>query len=523
MSSSTENGALPRRNLRARRILFSVAGAILTLILLLLTIAAALLVSAGFISVDARYVERISNDAFTDPGITAFTHVNIVDVNDSERLLLDYTVLIDGREIVEVAPADLVSVPDHATVIDSTDRYLIPGLTDAHVHIKDEDELLLYVAAGVTTVRDMWGTTGLQLTLGFPDQLEMQARTAEGSLLGPSIYTTGPIMEGVPATNPLLDTYTSPQAAVESVQWQAAQGYQFIKVYDHLSPEVYAAITTEAERHALPVVGHVPYAVGLDMVIASNQHSIEHLTGFVDSEAAALLVPEDQLMDYARQIADAGIWNCPTLVLYTRVLPATELTTLQNQPEMRYMPRWLRALWPFFTSQIRAELRYTGDDYPDAINRVNFQVMAALHDAGARFIAGTDTDNPFLIPGFSLHDELEVMVDAGLSPYEVLQAATVNAADALGAPGEFGAITPGQRADLVLLSDNPLVDITNIRLQEGVMLRGKWFNRQQLDTMLEELSRSYNPTLIDWMLPTALGAAMLFSLFVTVKLFRRRR
>jgi imidazolonepropionase-like amidohydrolase len=505
---------------RYRRLGLVIAGGLLTLMLLLFALVTGLLVSVGFISVDAAYSEQLPSELLALPGTTAFVNITVIDVQGGEPLLPDHTVIVTGGLIMSVAPTDQTLVPPGATVIDGTGRYLIPGLMDAHVHIKDIDELLLYAAAGVTTVRDMWGTTGVQLVLGFPDQLAMQRRIENGELLGPRIYAAGPIMEGVPAVNPFMDTYTTLEAARQSVSWQAAQGYQFIKVYDHLSSEVYQAIVEEAGRQNLPVIGHVPHAVGLDAAVASGQHSIEHLTGFIDPERAALLIPQDQLAAYAQRAADSGIWFCPTLVLYTRVVSDAEAAVLQAQPEMRFVPLWLRHLWPFFNSQLRDGLLYTGSDYPAAINRVNFQVMAALHDAGTRFVVGTDTDNAFLIPGFAIYDEMEGMAAAGLSPLEVLQAATVHGAALVEDHGAFGAITPGQRADLVVLSANPLDDIRNIRLQEGVMLRGRWFDRQQLDSFLDNLAHTYAPILLDWLLP-ALFVAAAASFLITRTMLRR--
>ncbi len=417
MTSTRTNTPLARRQFFNRRLVLVIVGVLLSLILLLLALVTGLLVSVGFISVDASYIEEVSPELLTVPGTTAFVNVTVINVNGGVPLLPNHTVIVEGEQIVSVAPTDQTPVPRNATVIDGTGLYLMPGLVDAHVHIKDENELLLFIAAGVTSVRDMWGTTGMQLSLGFPDQLTMQRRINQGDLFGPTIYTAGPIMEGVPAVNPLMETFTTAEAAQQSVAWQAAQGYQYIKVYDHLTPFVYDSIVTEAAAHNLPVIGHVPYAVGLDRVIASGQHSIEHLTGFVDSESAALLIEESALDQYARRAVEAGIWICPTLVLYTRVLPDDEAAVLLAQPEMRYVPLWLRALWPLFNSGLRDGLRYQGEDYPASIQRVNVQVMQALHDAGANFVVGTDTDNAFLIPGFVIYDEMEAMTAAGLSPY----------------------------------------------------------------------------------------------------------
>ena len=200
----------------------------------------------------------------------------------------------------------------------------MPGLVDSHVHIKEENELLLFLAHGVTAVRDMWGTTGMQLRLGFADQLDMRQRINQRELIGPTIYTAGPLMEGKPATSPLMPVVDTPEQAAESITWQAAQGYDFVKVYDHLNPETYEAVLATAAAEGLPVVGHVPFAVGIDRVLAGSQQTIEHLTGYIDPDAAEFIIPEEALDRYAVQTREAGVWNCPTFGVYAKVVPANE-------------------------------------------------------------------------------------------------------------------------------------------------------------------------------------------------------
>ncbi|MCP5101562.1 MAG: amidohydrolase family protein, partial [Chloroflexi bacterium] len=310
------------------------------------------------------------------------------------------------------------AIPENALVVAGNGRYLLPGLTDTHVHIKNENELLLFVAHGVTSVRDMWGTTGWQLTVGYPDQLQMRQQITDGTLLGPSIYTTGPIMEGAPATSPLMSVLDSPEAAIESVNWQAAQGYDYVKVYDHLTPEMYDAIVETAVSHNLPIVGHTPAAVGLDTVLSSGQTTIEHLTGYIDPDAAQFIIPENKLDEYAARTRKAGVWNAPTLGLFTKVVSNDGIRQLESRPELQLVPPNIRLLWPLFVQQLRKGLTYEGDDYPERIAALNTRMVQALNDANAGIILGTDTDNPYLIPGLSALEELELLVEAGLTPYQ---------------------------------------------------------------------------------------------------------
>jgi hypothetical protein len=155
-------------------------------------------------------------------------------------------------------------------VIDAAGQYLMPGLVDMHVHVREANELLQFVANGVTAVRNLWGGTGALRWMGFPDHLKMRSQVESGKLLGPTPYTSGPIMEGPPARMPLMPVFSSPEAAAESVAWQKAQGYNLIKVYDNMELEVYQATLAAAEAHRLQVVGHVPRQVGLDNVLAGG-------------------------------------------------------------------------------------------------------------------------------------------------------------------------------------------------------------------------------------------------------------
>jgi hypothetical protein len=201
-------------------------------------------------------------------------------------------------------------------LIEGRGYYLTPGLVDMHVHIQDANDLLLFAAYGVTSVRDMSGTTGFLRSMGFPDQLNLRNRIRRGELLGPTIYTAGPIMEGDPPTTPLMLVIRTPEEAASSVAWQVEQGYEYVKVYDHLSAEVYAAVLEAAREHGLPVVGHTPGEVGLEQVLAGGQVTIEHLSGYVDPDAGIFLIPEDRLQAYAEMTRQSGVWNTPTFSVY---------------------------------------------------------------------------------------------------------------------------------------------------------------------------------------------------------------
>ena len=214
---------------------------------------------------------------------------------------------------------------------------------------------------------------------------------------------------------------------------QAARGYDAIKVYDNLDAEVYRAILETAREHGLPVVGHAPLALGLEGVLGGRQATIEHLTGYLDPDAAEFLIPEDQLDAYAARTREAGVWNVPTLSLYPKNSVSPERQAeLERQPGQQYLSPARRAMNRFNYSQMSGTHTYAGENYPERIAALNRTTIHALHRAGAGLLLGTDALNPYQIPGYSAHEELAALVQAGLSPYEALRAGTHDAALALG-------------------------------------------------------------------------------------------
>jgi imidazolonepropionase-like amidohydrolase len=492
-----------------RRYLLTGAGVVLSIASLVLLY----LTNTGILNFRKPTIYGVSKETVAGVRLVVFSNVNVIPM-DSERVLPNQAVIVRDGLIEQVADQGAIDIPMNAQVIEAAGLYLMPGLVDMHVHLKEENELLLFVANGVTAVRDMWGTTGLQLWLGFPHQLQLREKVNQSQLLGPTIYAAGPIMEGEPPTMPLMPVIRTPQEARQSVAWQKAQGYEFVKVYDNLTPDTYDAILLAAREQDLPVIGHVPWQVGLDAVLAGGQLTIEHLSGYIDPEAAAFIIPVDQLDHYAALTRQAGIWNTPTIALYQKIGPGSNREQLENQPGMAYISPRMKAIWRLFATQMSKSLTYEGLDYPGRIDQIYKQMTRALHENGAGILLGTDTDNPYLVPGFSLHEELEHLVDAGLSPFEALAAGTRNAAQALGKLEEFGTIEAGKRADLLLLEANPLEDVGNANRRLGVMLRGRWLPESELQKMLVALKESYRPSTVDRLWPAALLlVGLLFSLW----------
>jgi imidazolonepropionase-like amidohydrolase len=477
-----------------------------TLIVLLLILGVLLLylTNTGVISFGKPYIRQISRELPEASPLVAFENVDLVPM-DSEQVVENQTVIVRDGVIQEIGNSDRVSIPEGAKVIDGKGKYLMPGLVDMHVHIQYENDLLLLAANGVTSVRNMWGNTGKMLRLGMPDQLELRRQIQTGELFGPTIYTAGPVMEGKPAFHPLAEVISSPQAAAQSIDWQKGQGYDFVKVYDHLSPDIYQEILDTGRENDLPVVGHVPFAIGLDGVLASGQQTIEHLSGYIDPDAVELLIPEDQLDEYAQKTKEAGVWNVVTLSEYPKSKETPEgFQRLQNQPGMKYVSPGTRMLSPLLYLMAAKAHTYQGADYPQRIAELNRQILQTLHDAGAGILLGTDAAQAYHLPGFAVHEELEMLVEAGLSPYEAIEAGTRNAAAVMGKGNEFGTIEEGKRADLLLLESNPLSNVSAIQERSGVMLRGRWMAEDELQAVLDRLAESYKPNLLERVWPLVL-------------------
>lgn len=420
--------------------------------------------------------------------IVAFTNVNVIPM-DRERVLPDQIVIVRDGHIATIGPTARVAVPPAALIVNSRGKYLIPGLADLHTHVFGGEEYLLYVAKGVTTIRNMWG---------FPSDLEWRAKIATGDTLGPTIYTAGSIIDGNPPQLRGSTAIGTPEDADRIVKAQQQAGYDFIKVYNRLQPDVYDAIVDAAHKYGIRVVGHVPLAVGLEHAIARKQASIEHLMGYpevvkADGTASpanwSSRFDDNRMRAVAKRTRDAGVWNCPTLVVQMKLeMSPAEVEAFFSQPEFRYVPPQLGRMSPAPSKDAKPlapETRRRSDS-----NRS--RMVKLLHDAGARLLLGTDTGNPYLIPGVSAHEELHLLVAAGLTPYEALRAATKDAAEFLNGLEEFGAISVGKRADMILLDDNPLKKIENSTHIAGVMVRGRWLAQTDIRRMLDEQAAAYS-------------------------------
>jgi imidazolonepropionase-like amidohydrolase len=366
-------------------------------------------------------------------------------------------------------------------VIDGTGKFLIPGLCDAHVHLRglnDEqpDLLFLHVANGVTTVLCMSGSKQV---------LRMREAIASGELLGPRIFTTGPMLGN------LSPTPRTPEEARAIVREFKNDGYDFIKVYNQIPKDSYWAIIDEAKQQDIPVIGHAVRSVGIEGAIAAGQH-VAHLEEFLYGYFQDGL-DESKIAPLAARLKDAGIVVETTLVVYHNIIRQVEdFDAMLKSPGIEYLPKSVTHTYyaeenPYIHRFDKESVTKTLQPDFDFLRKL----AKAFQTAGVRLLAATDTSTEIVIPGFALHSELQELVAAGLTAYEALSTATVNAAAFLKYPG--GTIEVGKTADAVLLRADPLQDIANTRQIDGVLARGQWLPREAIDKRLAQIKDQYKP------------------------------
>jgi imidazolonepropionase-like amidohydrolase len=397
----------------------------------------------------------------------------------------DVTVVITGDRISSVEPGGSAGTAlPAAHRIDGRGTFLIPGLWDMHVHLTATTETAcpVLVASGVTSVRDMGG----DLTL-----IDwMRGRIEQGDLVGPAIYRAGPFVDGSkPGVQDRLvvSTASDGRAAADFLK---LRGVDVIKTHTATPRDAYFALLSGARANGLHVTGHVPFTVTPEEAIEAGHHSLEHVVSLFEGTVAEMVqrrgisqeqalaeLTDDHFRSLAARMVARGTWFDPTLIAYwTR----SNQWDLVGDPRNRYISATGRESWKMFRDlpdtaemralQARAFQRFT-------------EITRVVHRGGVRFLVGTDLGGKYIFPGSSVHDELSLFVKAGLTPLEALQAATGNAAAALGIE-DSGTIRTGNVADLVLLRADPSIEITNTTRIEAVIRRGRLLERQQLDELL---------------------------------------
>lgn len=425
-----------------------------------------------------------------EPQRTIFDNVRVVAMVDGADIIAHGHVIVADGEIVAVgtgpAPADSAA----SRRIDGGGAFLIPGLSDMHVHYWDPEDGILYLANGITTVRNLTGST---------QSFALDQAARDGSIAGPRVYTSGPLIDGDPPIRSGGLVVTSPEQAIGAVRAQWASGFPAVKLYERLDADSFKAAIDEARRLEMKVFSHTPIALTIDDMLALEIDSIEHLDGYSSALVRDGFTPTQyfpwaeewanadpaKYADYAERTRDAGVWSVPTFALVYGQRYSAESEAFFVRPEMRFLSEALRDGWrssidswlarfhPFVEAEFAAKIAFVG----------------ALREAGAPVLIGTDPPNRFVIPGFAIHDEFEAFAAAGYTNEDILRIATTVAAGFIDRGETSGRIAEGYTADLVLVADDPTTDLATLRRPLGVMVAGNWYDRAALDAALEERAR----------------------------------
>ncbi len=446
---------------------------------------------------------------------TVFIHANLIPMT-AETVLPDQTVVVEGQKIFAVGPAREIKIPAKSKVINCRGTYLMPGLADMHMHLRygwrsniwPLSPLKLYLVNGVTTIR-CCGPRGKTGRYGLAWRKEIEA----GRLDGPSILTCGPGLRGHFQEDP-----------GNIVIRQKYQGFDFIKIYSFVSKKEYRTIMTKAEKMGLYTAGHIPFQVGLDGVLAQGMDEIAHIEEFLwefsnfdrrryfenEGEWMSYVIRttfdrfapylelnpkqrEQRLQDLVavivKKLEGRSIPVCTTMVL-DKIIVHKLFNPEQflRKPENRYLPA--EYLDRFRQNKDKHQLQFKGgEQFAPLKYSLDKRLLMALKAINIPLLLSTDagTGAMGIVPGFSIHDELEILTDNGFTPYEALAAGTIVASkivQRMNGKDEFGAIEPGKRADLVQLNSNPLANVSNTRKIMGVMAAGRWYDQHALARML---------------------------------------
>lgn len=456
--------------------------------------------------------------------VLVFTGVSVIDVRTGD-VQPDMSIVIEGAELRAVGKTANTAIPKESRVVDAAGKYMAPGLWDMHTHTLRRERLdrwlPLFLANGVTGIRDM----GSPLSLEMIRHLDHECQT--GQRTGPRIVANGRIFGGgflefqAPAN--------SPEEAKATVRELRASGADFIKVSSFLSRDLFFAVAAEAQRQRLAVVGHVPESVPIVEAAKAGMKTFEHSYGLLQAcssnraetareiqeaiagksgaEAVGALVrttdrlygkqgrertySERNCLETAAALGPAGMWQCPTLAVRLGFVRMVD-PELQTDARLEYMDEAMRRSWPSLGRVYGGGTPLDAASVADRRIRLEQEsrnaVVLASH--GVPVLAGTDVGNPYVFPGFSLHEELALLVKAGLSPLAALQAATLNPARFLGRENQFGAVEKGKVADLVLFSANPLEKISNSEKIWAVVANGHYFDRHDIDRILRTAKES---------------------------------
>lgn len=434
----------------------------------------------------------------TSPGnadsvsVYAITDITVIDVEKGIAVPRQSILVVNDR-IEKVGGMGEIMIPQEATIIHGQGLYLIPGLVDAHVHFLDAPIFgRVLIANGVLLVRDM----------GMPNEFILPLRDDlnQGKILGPEMLSTGFILDGDPPLIPQISLgINTPEEGRSLVRQQAEVGVDMVKVYSILERDVFLAILDEAGKHGLKVVGHVPDSIYIEDAAAAGLDSAEHWFGFEKIVSKLLGEPVNltyagmgsqvkyferldevdalALRDVYQRLRLSGLTVVPTVVTFMNF---PDLNTIEtgNGPGMEYISEDLLAIW---RSQWAAQ-----SEIPDIYWENWAKMVKEMNTAGIPLMVGTDLMVPGIIPGFAVHEEMQIWQEAGILPADILRSATTVPVTFMGLGDRLGSISEGKVASMVLIRANPLDDIRNTQQIESLFLRGQYFGREDLDRLLEE-------------------------------------
>jgi len=424
--------------------------------------------------------------AAAEPDVTAFVHVNVVPM-DRDRVLADQTVLIDKGVISAIGPD--VRTPSGARIIDGRGKFLSPGLADMHSHSDTREDMKVYLATGVTSILNLGGASS-----DFIDQLMPLLNRSERP--GPHVYAALRI-DGTPDYGQLV--VKTPEEARWAVRIAKTNGYRFMKLYNNLSPATFAAADDEARKQGLGLAGHHLEAVSLSREVRGGHFLVAHLEEviyglFKPPEADPLAAPPE-----------STIITAVDLLRHNHAFVVADLITFETIAEQWGHPEVVAAYFARPSTKyvpFRWRLYWWREDYKDRKGslapRARFiaRLAKALDDAGVPIVSGTDAPTiPGIVPGFSVHDNLDRLVAAGLTRFQALSSATRTAGyvvdQSIHDTPSFGKVQSGYRADLILSDTNPLDDLETLRTPVGVMSHGHWYDRRSLQGLLDGVASDY--------------------------------
>ncbi len=429
----------------------------------------------------------------------AITDVTVVDV-EKGALIPNQTVLIMNNRVDKIGLQGEMPIPSDAQVVNGHGLYLIPGLVDAHVHYFDAPITgRVLIANGVLLVRDM----------GMPNEyiLPLRDELNQGKILGPEMIATGYILDGDPPMIPQISMgIKTPEEAKMAVRKQADAGVDMIKVYSILEKDVFLAILAEADACGLKVVGHVPESIYIEDAAAAGLDSAEHWFGFEKIIARLLGEPvrltfsgmssqmhyfdhldevDPAMLEKVYQnLRESGLTVVPTVVTFKN-FPSQHTLEAANILHGEYITSELFNIW---------RSQWSGQsNIPESIWQNWARMVAGMHRSGIPLMVGTDLMVPGIVPGFAVHDEMEIWQEAGIPAVDILRSATLIPANFMGLGDRLGSIREGKTASMILLRGNPLQDIRNAQQIEGVFLRGVYYDREALDRFLDEAKAMAQP------------------------------